>query len=117
QYIPGVNTGRGIGLIETRGLADVVDAIGLLAGSKSWTAADQRGLEDWYAKFLQWMLESRNGREENAAKNNHGTFYDVQATTFALFLGKKDLAKQIVDRKSTRLNSSHEWISYAVFCL
>src|SRR6266536_1982205 len=24
---------------------------------------------------------------------------------------------QPVDRKSTRLNSSHEWISYAVFCL
>src|SRR5207247_9626976 len=23
----------------------------------------------------------------------------------------------IQDRKSTRLNSSHEWISYAVFCL
>src|SRR5438105_12046322 len=25
--------------------------------------------------------------------------------------------KQFLDRKSTRLNSSHEWISYAVFCL
>src|SRR5438105_11205148 len=25
--------------------------------------------------------------------------------------------KKISDRKSTRLNSSHEWISYAVFCL
>src|SRR6266536_2514050 len=24
---------------------------------------------------------------------------------------------EAVDRKSTRLNSSHEWISYAVFCL
>src|SRR5438105_12128306 len=24
---------------------------------------------------------------------------------------------RIIDRKSTRLNSSHEWISYAVFCL
>src|SRR5207247_9215147 len=24
---------------------------------------------------------------------------------------------RIEDRKSTRLNSSHEWISYAVFCL
>src|SRR6266536_2273613 len=23
----------------------------------------------------------------------------------------------VQDRKSTRLNSSHEWISYAVFCL
>src|SRR6266849_6733980 len=25
--------------------------------------------------------------------------------------------KSLRDRKSTRLNSSHEWISYAVFCL
>ena len=97
QFIPGVNTGRGIGLIETRGLADVVDAIGLLHGSKSWTAADQRGLEDWFGKFLQWMQESRNGREENAAKNNHGTYYDLQAATFALFLTRNDLARQIVE--------------------
>src|SRR5438105_12468651 len=26
-------------------------------------------------------------------------------------------ARDFRDRKSTRLNSSHEWISYAVFCL
>jgi len=97
QFIPGVNTGRGIGLIETRGLIEVVDAIGLLARSKSWTAADQRGLESWFATFLQWMQESRNGREENAAKNNHGTFYDVQAISFALFVGRKDLAQQIAE--------------------
>src|SRR5207247_6449431 len=29
----------------------------------------------------------------------------------------KALERAITDRKSTRLNSSHEWISYAVFCL
>jgi hypothetical protein len=97
QFIPGVNTGRGIGLIETRGLANTVDAIGLLAGSKSWTPADQKGLEAWFSKFLQWMQESRNGREENAAKNNHGTFYDVQAMSFALFVRRNDLAKQIAE--------------------
>src|SRR5438105_6820310 len=28
-----------------------------------------------------------------------------------------DVAGAELDRKSTRLNSSHEWISYAVFCL
>ncbi len=97
QFIPGVNTGRGIGLIETRGLANTVDAIGLLKGSKSWTAADQKGVEAWFAKFLQWMQESRNGREENAAKNNHGTFYDVQSMSFALFVRRNDLAKQIAE--------------------
>src|SRR5207247_11081247 len=30
-------------------------------------------------------------------------------------IGRAHLVEQ--DRKSTRLNSSHEWISYAVFCL
>src|SRR5207247_9745128 len=26
------------------------------------------------------------------------------------------MGQALIDRKSTRLNSSHEWISYAVFC-
>ena len=96
QAIRGVNTGRGIGLIETRGLTHVVDAIGLLADSKALTPADRAGLHDWFAKFLQWMLESKNGRDEAAAKNNHGTYYDLQVTSFALFLGNKDLAENVL---------------------
>src|SRR5438105_7826573 len=32
-------------------------------------------------------------------------------------LGTVYFRKGELDRKSTRLNSSHEWISYAVFCL
>src|SRR5438105_11543972 len=31
--------------------------------------------------------------------------------------GAHGVKGRIQDRKSTRLNSSHEWISYAVFCL
>src|SRR2546429_6194196 len=32
-------------------------------------------------------------------------------------LGQRDLDHHLRDRKSTRLNSSHGYISYAVFCL
>ena len=87
QFIPGVNTGRGIGLIETRGLANTVDAIGLLAASKSWTSADQEGVEAWFIKFLEWMQQSRNGRDENAANNRT---YDVSRCRL-LCLRRKDL--------------------------
>src|SRR5262249_9368963 len=72
QAVPGVNTGRGIGLIEMAGMTGLIDSVGLLAGSKSWTEADQRGLEKWFTQFVQWMQESKNGRDEAAAKNNHG---------------------------------------------
>jgi len=102
QGIPGINTGRGIGIIESRVLADVVDAAGLLAGSPAWTAADDRGLRDWLTQYLHWMRTSEKGLAEDAAKNNHGTWYDLQVTSVALFLGDRTLAVETLERVKTR---------------
>jgi hypothetical protein len=95
QAIPGVNDGRGTGLIEARGLVDAADAAILLVGSKHWSAADQRALQAWGEVFFEWLLGSKNGQDERAAKNNHGTWYDVQAVKWALVLGRKDKAKEL----------------------
>src|ERR1051326_180984 len=75
QAVRGVNTGRGTGLIEMAGMTSLVDAVGLLAGSKAWSDAYQRGMQQWFTEFVRWMQESKNGRDESAAKNNHGTYY------------------------------------------
>src|SRR5438105_10106830 len=44
---------------------------------------------------------------------------DAVSAVAGVFARRGDRRRQarLGDRKSTRLNSSHEWISYAVFCL
>jgi Alginate lyase len=94
QGIPGGVDGRPAGLIGARGLAELVDAIGLLAGSKNWTTNDQQRMTVWAGDYLHWLTTSKIGLGEDAATNNHGTFYDVQAVSLALFLGKTDFARE-----------------------
>jgi len=96
QSIPGVNTGRGAGLIETRMFARVIDSIGLIENSAAWTEDDQRAMREWFEQFLDWMRTSEIGREEAAAENNHGTYYDVQIASFALFLDKREMAANVL---------------------
>jgi hypothetical protein len=102
QYIPGHNTGRGAGLIETRVLLRVLDSAGLLAGSPAWTPQDQRQLQAWFRDFLDWMRDSSRGDDERGADNNHGTWYDAQAAAYALFIGDQERARKILDRAKRR---------------
>src|SRR5207247_4938030 len=50
---------------------------------------------------------------EGASQSPQKTFTTPKEAADALI----QAAASFKDRKSTRLNSSHEWISYAVFCL
>jgi hypothetical protein len=88
QGVKGSEPGRPYGIIDTRGLAEVVDAIGLLQDSPSLTATDRKGLVAWHGAFLDWLLTSRLGRAEGAGTNNHGVWYDVQVLSMALFTGR-----------------------------
>ncbi len=97
QAVPGRNDGRGTGIIEGRHLAETADALGLLAGSKAWIAPDRQALKAWLNSYLDWLLTNDNARDERAAKNNHGSFFDSQAARIALCLGRNDLARDILE--------------------
>src|SRR3712207_9097666 len=47
----------------------------------------------------------------------HRRLYDPAAATMGFGQHLQEICADLLDRKSTRLNSSHANISYAVFCL
>ena len=102
QAIPGRNNGRGAGIIETHNLPELIDAVGMLNESKSWDQSNQRALQDWFNAYLVWLLESPEGRAEAKAQNNHGSWYDVQIASYALFTGKNELAKKVLNEFPTK---------------
>lgn len=103
QAVMGRNNGRGAGLIDARRLVDVVDAVGLLGGAKAWTVQDQQGLQDWFRAFVKWLQTSANGKEEAAARNNHGTWFAADMAAFALFIGDEALARKTVEAVKARI--------------
>ena len=96
QAIPGRVTGRGIGIIDTSRLVHLVDAVGLLEGDGAWTAGDRGGLIAWFEAYLDWLLTSSHGQDERATTNNHGTWYDAQVASFALLVGREDVAGEVL---------------------
>lgn len=96
QFIPGINNGRGIGIIETVNLTSIPDALALLQGSKALDTTCINGTRQWFRLYLSWLLNSKNGRDESTQANNHGTYYDMQVADFALFTGNSSLAGKII---------------------
>ncbi|MBK1438357.1 alginate lyase family protein [Parapedobacter sp. ISTM3] len=88
QYIPGRNTGRMEGVIDTRVLVSLIDGIQLLKTSPEWTTEVDQGINEWFTEFLSWLETSKLGIEASKATNNIGTAYYMQVVQINLFLGK-----------------------------
>jgi hypothetical protein len=102
QAIPGGPSGRPAGLIEFRDMPQLVDALGLLEASAAWTEADRKAMREWLGRYYEWLTTSAIGKGEDKATNNHGTWYDVQVTALALYLGKTDDARRVAGRFGER---------------
>src|SRR3712207_8436392 len=66
------------------------------------------------------FVDAKTARQIYEDQNRNNQFFNqFSHFTFLLTTGEKNRVEEIkkADRKSTRLNSSHANISYAVFCL
>lgn len=104
RYVAGKN-GKGVyvsfgGIIEGTRLACFIDSIELIRGSTGWSEDDHAHLQQWFREFLQWILESSHGKDEESCYNNHGSWYCVQAAAYAIFCEDFDTAKEILAKKA-----------------
>ncbi|WRZ94119.1 alginate lyase family protein [Streptomyces sp. NBC_01007] len=98
QFIPCKYDGRAIGVIDfSQSYTSVLDAIAVLdTGAPGWSRQDRAAMLDWNTGFRDWLTDSAFGKEEGAARNNHGTFYDMQLAALAYATGDRALARRTV---------------------
>ena len=87
QAIPGRTPRRGIGIIDTLHLIEIPPAIDAMADSAAFPDDIRAGLKNWFREYTQWLLTSKNGREEAETTNNHAVAYWLQVACFARFTG------------------------------
>ncbi len=97
QAIPGVSGGRAEGIIDAHRMLAIVESIGLLAPSGVLTPAENRALEKWFGDLALWMATHPNGLEEREKSNNHGIFYDLTISQFALFARQAEATIEVVN--------------------
>ena len=95
QCRPGHNTGSKSGVLDGRIMIKALEASLLIEGSKALSKEEKQGLKRWAEAYFEWLTSSELALQEAASKNNHGSYYDVQALYFALYAGKKVKAQQI----------------------
>lgn len=95
QSILGICDGRGIGIIETATLIDLLDAVVHLRHAGAYPDEDWNVIRSWFGEYLDWLLTSKHGRDERATKNNHGIWMDAQLMAFALFTDRFSLAHEV----------------------
>ena len=93
QAILGICPGRGIGIIDTLHLVDVIFAVEKLKNSRCMGNEIYEGIKKWFSEYLGWMLTDKNGIQEMNKDNNHGVCFFVQAAAFALFTDNEKIAK------------------------
>jgi hypothetical protein len=108
QGIPGIAKGRPAGIVETRFLPDIIDGVTFVRASAAWSTSDDAAFKAWMREYLDWLLTSPLGLEENRRGNNQETWYDVQVAALALYTEQPELARSNFEDAKTDIREEFE---------
>ena len=103
QAIKGIVTGRGIGIIDTIHLLEVVQSLIVMEQAGLLSCEDAVATKDWFSNYLYWLTNHPYGKDEMNAKNNHGTCWVMQAAQFAKYTGNREVLDFCRERYQTVL--------------
>ena len=98
QAIKGRFTGRGIGIIDTIQLLEVVQGLIVMENDPAMDRGLLAAIKNWFAEYLQWLTTHPYGKAEMNATNNHGVCWAMQVAEFAKFTGNNTLMDFCSDR-------------------
>ena len=87
RSVPGAseNHVRGAGILDGRVFIRAIQGMEFLAQTGAWDPKDQAAVRKWFADYLVWLTQSKNGIEEKKAGNHHASWWTAQVAAVATF--------------------------------
>jgi len=86
QSVPGVNNGRGAGIVDGRGFVRALQGMEFLEQTGAWDPKDRAAVHNWFEEYLHWLLTSKNATDEKKSGDNHASWWAVQVAAAGTFV-------------------------------
>ncbi|KAH9251192.1 hypothetical protein BASA81_010971 [Batrachochytrium salamandrivorans] len=78
----------------------LIDSVGLIRGSSSFTPDHYKGIQTWIQSYQTWSMTHHRAKTFGASVNYQGSWFDVQQVSMLLFLNKTTEAAAVITQSS-----------------
>jgi hypothetical protein len=86
QSVPGINNGRGTGIVDGRGFIRALQGMEFLEQTNNWDPKDQAAVHRWFEDYLHWLVTSKNATDEKKSGDNHASWWAAQVAAVGSFV-------------------------------
>lgn len=96
------DSGSQYGVLDGYSYVSMLDAVALLELKGALPKDVAEGMQAWFAEFTEWLVTSELAIAESNGDNNHAVAYDTQLIRYAMYGGRDDLARRVVNEFPAR---------------